>query len=293
MATMLAEPAFSESTTSRFLTTTATALSAANTLPTLHFGFDDLRARMNNFTQRFDDFIEQGRRRVLEERNQFRMRLAQVQGPCLPSRRIQLHAALAPRRTVVLTTHRLADEQAATHRALAALAAKSAAHDTTLAAHAAEAAEMHAAIDALASTRDAHAIETDKLRASVTAVRAQVHARRAAQREHAAALSQMRAGDAPELERWERALGMRVEAAGLVDRVRFVFDISGAEATCELDMAGVGWDVVRCEPPVERERARRVVDEMRNGEEEDLGGFLRAMRGLFVGELRVPASSSN
>ena len=100
MATMLAEPvsAFSESTTSRFVTTTASALSATNTLPTLHFGFDDLRARMNHFTQRFDDFIEQGRRRVLEERNQFRMRLAQVQGSSVQRRRIQSCAAPGARR---------------------------------------------------------------------------------------------------------------------------------------------------------------------------------------------------
>ena len=200
----------------------------------------------------------------------------------------QAHGGVLP-----LTIHHLADEQAATHRALAALAAKSAAHDTTLAAHAAEAAEMHAAIDALASTRDARAAETDKLRAGVATVRAQVHARRTAQREHAAALGQMRAGDAPELERWERALGMRVEAAGLADRVRFVFNVSGAEARCELDMAGMGWEVVRCDPPVEKERVRRLVGEMRAGDEEDLGGFLKAMRGLFLDEIKGQVSSLN
>jgi len=35
---------------------------------------------MARFTARFDDFIEQGRKRVLEERNQFRMNVAELQG---------------------------------------------------------------------------------------------------------------------------------------------------------------------------------------------------------------------
>ena len=54
--------------------------SVADTLPSTDFGFDDLRDRMSKFTQRFDAFIEQGRKRVLEERNSFRMNVAELQG---------------------------------------------------------------------------------------------------------------------------------------------------------------------------------------------------------------------
>lgn len=57
-----------------------TSLSLADTLPSINFGFDDLRDRMAKFTARFDAFIEQGRKRVLEERNQFRMNVAELQG---------------------------------------------------------------------------------------------------------------------------------------------------------------------------------------------------------------------
>lgn len=64
---------------------TTGAASMAETLPVLNFGFDDLRARMNEFTQRFDEFIEQGRKRVMEERNQFRMNVANVQGMDYPT----------------------------------------------------------------------------------------------------------------------------------------------------------------------------------------------------------------
>jgi kinetochore protein Spc25 len=54
--------------------------SLADTLPTVNFGFDELRDRMAKFTAKFDAFIEQGRKRVLEERNQFRMSVAELQG---------------------------------------------------------------------------------------------------------------------------------------------------------------------------------------------------------------------
>lgn len=52
----------------------------ADTLPNIKFGFDELRERMARFTTRFDDFIEQGRKRVLEERNAFRMNVAELHG---------------------------------------------------------------------------------------------------------------------------------------------------------------------------------------------------------------------
>jgi kinetochore protein Spc25, fungi type len=52
----------------------------ADTLPPTNFGFDDLRERMNKFTLRFDAFIERERKRVLDERNRFRMDVAELQG---------------------------------------------------------------------------------------------------------------------------------------------------------------------------------------------------------------------
>lgn len=46
-------------------------------LPAVNFGFDDLREQMNRFTIRFDEFIEKGRRRLLEERNEFARNVAE------------------------------------------------------------------------------------------------------------------------------------------------------------------------------------------------------------------------
>ncbi len=52
----------------------------ADSLPSINFGFEELRERMARFTAKFDDFIEIGRKRVLEERNQFRMNVTELHG---------------------------------------------------------------------------------------------------------------------------------------------------------------------------------------------------------------------
>jgi hypothetical protein len=49
-------------------------------LPNVDFNFEDLRQRMSAFTVKFDAFIERGRKRVLEERNEFRERLGELAG---------------------------------------------------------------------------------------------------------------------------------------------------------------------------------------------------------------------
>lgn len=61
------------------------APSVADSLPSINFGFDELRDRMARFTAKFDAFIEQGRKRVLEEKNQFVMQVTELQGACHPS----------------------------------------------------------------------------------------------------------------------------------------------------------------------------------------------------------------
>jgi kinetochore protein Spc25 len=55
------------------------APSMADSLPSINFGFEDLRSKMAQFTAKFDAFIERGRKQVLEERNQFHINLAEFQ----------------------------------------------------------------------------------------------------------------------------------------------------------------------------------------------------------------------
>jgi kinetochore protein Spc25, fungi type len=84
MATAIAPSAFSASTSSFHASQTATTGSysdnPATQLPSVDFNFEDLRQRMAAFTVKFDAFIERGRKRVLEERNEFRGRLSEIGG---------------------------------------------------------------------------------------------------------------------------------------------------------------------------------------------------------------------
>jgi hypothetical protein len=59
-------------------------------LPRVDFNFEDLRQRMTAFTVKFDAFIEKGRKRVLEERNEFRGRLGELSGTCFENLLLQL-----------------------------------------------------------------------------------------------------------------------------------------------------------------------------------------------------------
>ncbi len=58
----------------------APSLSMADSLPSINCNFDDLRERMASFSERFEDFIARGRRRLLEEHNQFKQTVAELQG---------------------------------------------------------------------------------------------------------------------------------------------------------------------------------------------------------------------
>ena len=86
MATAIAPSAFSASTSSFRASQSQTATTCsysdhpATQLPSVDFNFEDLRQRMAAFTVKFDAFIERGRKRVLEERNEFRGRLGEIAG---------------------------------------------------------------------------------------------------------------------------------------------------------------------------------------------------------------------
>jgi len=75
---MAYEPSLSASLSRAHISSDAPSM--ADQLPSVNFNFEDLRERMSRFTTRFDDFIEKGRKRVLEERNQFRMNVTELQG---------------------------------------------------------------------------------------------------------------------------------------------------------------------------------------------------------------------
>lgn len=49
-------------------------------LPSVDFGFDELRQRMADFSVDFDNFIDRRRKRLLEEKNSYAKEMAEDKG---------------------------------------------------------------------------------------------------------------------------------------------------------------------------------------------------------------------
>ncbi|OCK80158.1 hypothetical protein K432DRAFT_353569 [Lepidopterella palustris CBS 459.81] len=256
--TTLFEPSLS--TTLRLPHSTTDAPSMADSLPSINFGFEDLRSRMAQFTARFDDFIEKGRKRVLEERNQFRINVAELQ-----------------------------EDQRMKKRDIEILTLKSSTHAQTLAKESAEKDEMKSAIASLTSQRDERLANRDALKARISEVQKAISARREAQLKHRRYLDGQARYNEPELDFWESYLSLRIEGVGQQDRLKFVFtNVSEREwereAWFELDTSEREYKVGQYRPKVEREEVERVLERL--NETRDLATFLKGMRELFVEALK-------
>lgn len=234
----------------------SSAPSMADTLPSISFGFDELRERMAKFTYRFDDFIAEGRKRVLEERNQFRMKVAELQ-----------------------------EDQKMKRRDIEILSHKSTTHTQTLAKEAAEKSEMHGAIATITTQHDERLSHRDLLKAEITSVQKTIAQRLEAQRRYSLQIAAQARNNNPELDFWTDYLCMRIEGAGMVDRLKFVFTHVDErewerEVWFELCTERRDYEVKECRPKIEGEAVERCVERL--NENRDLGAFLKGMRELFV-----------
>ncbi|RDL39033.1 putative kinetochore protein spc-25 [Venustampulla echinocandica] len=236
--------------------TSADAPSMADSLPSINFGFDELRDRMAKFTVRFDNFIEQGRKRVLEERNQFRMNVAELQ-----------------------------EDQRMKKKDIEILSSKTSAHQQTLEKEMAETNEMQAAIASLSMQRDAHLVTKESLKQQIAETQKQIDARLAAQRAHAQHQDSQSRFNIPELDFWTSTLCMTLEGAGQDDRLKFVFTHIDdrdwtREAFFELDTSKRDYEIPYCKPKLEKDQIERVLDQL--NEHRDLRVLLKGMRDLFM-----------
>ncbi|KAI9882388.1 MAG: Ribose-phosphate pyrophosphokinase [Watsoniomyces obsoletus] len=236
----------------------------ADSLPSINFGFDELRDRMARFTARFDDFIEKGRKRVLEERNQFRMNVAELQ-----------------------------EDQRMKQKDIEILSLKSATHAQTLQKEAQESAEMEAAITSLTSQHDARANHCDRLRGQIEETQKIIKQKVDAQRKHADQLNAQARFNLPELDFWQSYLCLRIEGAGVEDRLMFVYTHVDErdwerEAWFELGMGSREYEVLRCHPKLESAGTQPVVERL--NESRNIGVFLKEMRSLFAGVMKSTGS---
>ncbi|KAI9794827.1 MAG: kinetochore-associated Ndc80 complex subunit spc25 [Peltula sp. TS41687] len=257
---MTFEPSLSTSTMRPPLTS-ADAPSMADSLPSINFGFDDLRDRMARFTTKFDDFIEKGRKRVLEERNQFRMNVAELQ----EDQRMK-------KQTIETVTH------------------QSATHAQALTKEAQETSEMKTAITAIAAQHDARIAHRDRTRQQIEETQKLINQRLEAQRQHAQYLDAQARHNLPELEFWQDYLCLRIEGAGMENRLKFVFTHVDErnwekEAWFELGMERRDYEVLHCQPKLDGMDVPRVLGRL--NESRDLSAFLKEMRLAFVAALKM------
>ncbi|CAK7271728.1 kinetochore-associated Ndc80 complex subunit spc25 [Sporothrix epigloea] len=230
--------------------------SMADQLPSIDFGFDALRERMARFTVRFDSFIEQGRKRVLEERNQFRINVAELQ-----------------------------EDERMRKRDIEIVQLKSNSLQQTMAKERQEKQEMEASIAVLASQRDRQEAERDALARQVADTQRAIDAKLTAQQARARQREAQARFNVPELDFWVTNLCLSMEGAGNDDRLRFVYthidDQDWAhEAWFELDTAQRDYAVRHCRPKLDREKVSRLLE--RVNESRELVVLLKGMRELFM-----------
>ncbi|KZF25520.1 hypothetical protein L228DRAFT_258932 [Xylona heveae TC161] len=254
MAAMAFESSLSSSV--RRASTAVVPSTMAETLPSINFGFEDLRDRMAKFTARFDDFIEKGRKRVLEERNQFRMSVAELQ-----------------------------EDQRMRRRDMEILSLKASAHNQTLQKEYQETSEMQSAIAAVTAQRDERAAHRDRLKQQIADTQKAITQRVDAQKEHARHLDNQSRFNVPELDFWQDYLGLRIEGAGVSDHIKFVYTHIDEkdwerEAWFELVMDKREYEIGHCKPKIDKERADAIVEKL--NETRDLRILLKGMRVAFI-----------
>lgn len=232
----------------------------ADSLPSINFGFEDLRSRMAQFTARFDAFIERGRKQVLEEKNQFKIGLVELQ-----------------------------EDQRMKQRDIEILNLKSQTHEQTLQKEAAEAAEMHAAISSVTMERDTRLAKRDRLKQQIDETQKAINQKLDAQKTHARNLDAQARLNIPELEFWQDYLCLRIEGAGREDRLKFVYSHLlekdwEAEAWFELGTSSRDYDVFHTRPKLDRDVLNHELDIV--NEDRDFGAFLKRMRKLFADTMK-------
>jgi len=162
-------------------------------------------------------------------------------------------------------------------------------YQQTMSKEAAETREMQGAIAQLTTQRDRQAAARDALKEQIAATQKDIDTRLAAQRAHQAQLEAQARFNVPELDFWVTNLCLRIEGAGVDDRLKFVYTHVDErdwerEAWFELCTGSRDYDVRHCRPKLEREKVERVLD--RVNETRELATLLKGMRELFVEAMR-------
>ena len=166
---------------------------------------------------------------------------------------------------------------------------KAQSHATQLSKESVEKAEMHAHISSLSTHRDTLSAQNSTLHSELKSLQSTLTARKEAQAKHARYLSSQSRHNIPELGFWEDYLCMRIEGAGVEDRLRFVFSHViekdwEREGWFELDTSSRDYRVTKTVPKLDEAEVDGLVEAM--NESRELGPFFKGMRESFVKALK-------
>lgn len=166
---------------------------------------------------------------------------------------------------------------------------KATTHAQNIAKETAEVDEMHSAINTITTQRDDRLAHRSSLEQQISEIQKAIAARRQAQQSHQRYLNQQSRFNVPELDFWQDYLCLRIEGAGMVDRLKFVFTHVcekewEREAWFELGTGSRDYQIFKCSPKLERDELDEVLERLNEGR--DLTPFLKAIRELFVKALK-------
>lgn len=157
-------------------------------------------------------------------------------------------------------------------------------HQQTLSKESAETAEMHSAIETLTQQRDERLAHRDTLKSQIAEIQKAISARREAHLKHRRYLDGQSRYNEPELDFWENVVCLRIEGAGLSDRLKVIFTNVcerewEREAWFEIDTSEREYSIREHKPKLEREEVDRVLERL--NESRDLVQCMKSMRALF------------
>lgn len=216
--------------------------------------FEGVKRRMEAFQTRFDEYIARDRQDVLDSRNEFTKSISEHKET---QKALLAEIEELRQKEVELNKARAKDQK--------------------------ELEESRSAIATYSSKREEMVEANRQLQEQISAARQQIHELRDEQVKQKQSLNTQTSLNGPELEFWERTLGLRIEGAD-EDFIKFVFtqvdpNDGDREYSVTLDLREHDYAVSETVPEVDQNELNKVLDTL--NESRQLNVFLRDVRRLF------------
>lgn len=236
-----------------YSSSSSTAAGSGIAQPNLNF--DQLKQRMDAFQGRFDDYISRDRQKITDSRNEL---------------------------TKTISEHK--ETQKAILAEIEELKQKEAELSKARARDQKELEESRSAIATYTSKRGEMIEANNQLQEQISTVRQSIQDVRDEQAKKKQSLNSQTILNGPELDFWERTLGLRIEGADDEDFIKFVFtqidpNDGDGEYSITLDLTEHDYAVSKCDPQVDQTGLKAALDNL--NENRRLNVFLRDIRRLF------------